>query len=82
VDDRSRHTNIHNVQGFVQGDQAQVTMHIHQELREHSLSRQELQNRQRMLAKVRAIWITGVLEKSLHGAALLALGLEELLKTV
>src|SRR6266516_3710623 len=35
------------------------------------------QNRQRMLAKVRAFWITGVLEKSLHGAALITLGLQE-----
>ncbi len=37
----------------------------------------EKQNRQRMLAKVRAFWITGVLENSLHGAALIALGLKE-----
>jgi serine/threonine protein kinase len=34
-------------------------------------------NRQRLLRKVRAFWIAGVLEHSLHGAALLALGLEE-----
>src|SRR5262249_7274740 len=34
-------------------------------------------NRQRFLRKVRAFWITGVLEHSLHGAALLALGLQE-----
>jgi hypothetical protein len=34
-------------------------------------------NRSRMLAKVRAFWITGVLEQSLHGAALIALGLRE-----
>jgi serine/threonine protein kinase len=34
-------------------------------------------NRQRLLAKVRAFWITGVLEHSLHGAALIALGLRE-----
>src|SRR2546421_11956386 len=37
----------------------------------------EIRNRQRMLAKVRTFWITGVLEKSLHGAALIALGLHE-----
>ena len=34
-------------------------------------------NRQRLLTKVRAFWITGVLEHSLHGAALLTLGLSE-----
>src|SRR6266852_732162 len=34
-------------------------------------------NRQRFLAKVRSFWIDGVLEKSLHGAALIALGLHE-----
>jgi serine/threonine protein kinase len=34
-------------------------------------------NRQRLLRKVRAYWIAGVLEHSLHGAALLALGLQE-----
>jgi KaiC/GvpD/RAD55 family RecA-like ATPase len=36
-----------------------------------------LQNRQRLLAKVYAFWIKGVLEQSLHGAALIALGLQE-----
>jgi DNA polymerase III delta prime subunit len=36
-----------------------------------------LQNRQRLLARVRAFWIAGVLEKSLHGAALIALGLRD-----
>jgi len=35
------------------------------------------QNRQRFLAKLRSFWIDGVLEKSLHGAALIALGLHE-----
>ncbi len=35
------------------------------------------QNRMRLLRRVRAFWITGVLEQSLHGAALLALGLQE-----
>ena len=33
-------------------------------------------NRQRLLRRVRSFWITGVLEHSLHGAALLALGLQ------
>jgi hypothetical protein len=34
-------------------------------------------NRQRMLKRVYATWIVGVLEQSLHGATLIALGLEE-----
>ena len=34
-------------------------------------------NRQRMLKRVQATWIAGVLEQSLHGAALMVLGLEE-----
>ncbi|TMC21102.1 MAG: NACHT domain-containing protein, partial [Chloroflexi bacterium] len=34
-------------------------------------------NRQRLLRRVRSFWITGVLEQSLHGAALMALGLEK-----
>ncbi|MBV9691207.1 MAG: NACHT domain-containing protein [Ktedonobacteraceae bacterium] len=35
------------------------------------------QNRQRMVRKVRTFWISGVLEQSLHGAPLIALGLQE-----
>jgi transcriptional regulator with XRE-family HTH domain/tetratricopeptide (TPR) repeat protein len=35
------------------------------------------QNRQRMLQKVRSFWIIGVLEQSLHGNALITLGLQE-----
>src|SRR6266516_1813214 len=34
------------------------------------------QNRQRLIARVRIFWITGFLEQSLHGAALMALGLQ------
>ncbi len=34
-------------------------------------------NRERMLKRVHATWIAGVLEQSLHGAALIVLGLEE-----
>lgn len=34
------------------------------------------QNRERLLARVRQFWITGVLDQSLHGAALIALGLQ------
>src|SRR5689334_4551649 len=39
-------------------------------------SAQARRNRSRMLAKVRDYWIAGVLDKSLHGAALIALGKE------
>jgi serine/threonine protein kinase/DNA polymerase III delta prime subunit len=35
------------------------------------------QNRMRLLQRVRSFWITGVLEQSLHEAALIALGLQE-----
>lgn len=35
------------------------------------------QNRQRLIARVHEFWITGVLEQSLHGAALIALGLSK-----
>ena len=35
------------------------------------------QNRTRLLQRVHSFWITGVLEQSLHGAALMALGLQE-----
>ncbi|GLV59795.1 hypothetical protein KDH_66190 [Dictyobacter sp. S3.2.2.5] len=38
---------------------------------------QQKRNRSRMLAKVRAYWITNVLEHSLHGAAMIELGLHE-----
>ncbi len=41
------------------------------------LSAQDRHNRARMLAKVRDFWVGGVLEGSLQGAALLALGLEQ-----
>src|SRR6266568_1704907 len=35
------------------------------------------QNRQRLLAKVQAFWIKGVLEQSLYGAAVIELGMRE-----
>ena len=44
---------------------------------EHHVPTLTIQNRQRMLAKVRSFWINGVLQKSLHGAALITLGMEE-----
>src|SRR5437899_693089 len=37
----------------------------------------ERKNRQQLLTRVRAFWIEGVLEHSLHGAVLIALGLRE-----
>src|SRR5947209_3783988 len=37
----------------------------------------ENQNRQRMLAKVDTYWINGMLEQSIHGIALITLGLHE-----
>ena len=46
------------------------------------LSRQENRNRQILLNKVRNYWIKGVLETSLHGKALIELGLEERLNAV
>ncbi|HEY9613417.1 AAA-like domain-containing protein, partial [Allocoleopsis sp.] len=46
------------------------------------LSRQESRNRQILLNKVRNYWIKGVLETSLHGRALIELGLEERLDAV
>ncbi len=41
------------------------------------LSRQEYRNRQILLNKVKNYWVKGVLETSLHGKALIELGLEE-----
>ena len=40
-------------------------------------STRQRQNRVRLLQKVRSFWITGILEQSLHGTALMALGLQE-----
>ncbi|NER26848.1 MAG: NACHT domain-containing protein [Symploca sp. SIO1C4] len=47
-----------------------------------SLNRQEYRHRQILLNKVRNAWIKGVLEKSLHGQVMIALGLEERLNMV
>jgi len=44
---------------------------------EKAKSAREKRSRQAMLKRVNDIWIKGVLEQSLHGAALIALGLEE-----
>jgi serine/threonine protein kinase len=45
-------------------------------------SRQEYRNRQILLNKVKNYWIKGVLETSLHGKALITLGLEKRLDAV
>lgn len=37
----------------------------------------QYQNRMRLLRRVRSFWITGVLDQSLHGAALITLGLQK-----
>lgn len=49
---------------------------------EARLSRQAYRNRQILLNKVKNYWLKGVLETSLHGRALIELGLEERLNTV
>jgi len=49
---------------------------------EYPARTQQGQNRQRMLKKVRAFWITGVLEQSLHDAVLILLGLSEQPETI
>src|SRR5438270_6367225 len=51
--------------------------HLQSDDDHHKESKPEKRNRLRMLAKVRTFWIGGVLDKSLHGAALIALGLRE-----
>ncbi len=47
-----------------------------------SYSRQEYRNRQILLNKVKNYWVKGVLETSLHGRALIALGLEKRLDAI
>jgi eukaryotic-like serine/threonine-protein kinase len=51
----------------------------HQELEiaSNSTATSGNENRHRLLAKVRSFWVTGVLDQSLHGAALILLGLRE-----
>ena len=38
---------------------------------------QDRRNRHQLLARVHNFWVAGVLERSLHGAVLIALGLQE-----
>jgi len=65
------------VQGAVIGEHNTVTIINQEERLEHPLSKQERLNRSRMLRRVCSTWIKGVLEQSLHNAALIALGLQE-----
>ncbi len=53
-----------------------VYQYFTQERKEQTALPLSGQNRQRLIAKVRTFWITGFLEQSLHGAALIALGLQ------
>jgi len=48
-----------------------------QQIPTRPLSHVERQNRTRLMKRVRAVWIEGVLEHSLHQAALIALNLQE-----
>jgi len=48
-----------------------------EERTEHPAQLASPRDRQIIIARVRATWITGVLEQSLHGAALIALGLRD-----
>jgi serine/threonine protein kinase len=48
----------------------------------HSYTPQEYRNRQILLNKVKNYWIQGVLDTSLHGKAMIALGLEKRLDAV
>jgi DNA polymerase III delta prime subunit len=54
-----------------------VCQYFIQKMAEHTSQTVSSQNRQRMLERVHAFWIADVLEQSLHGAALIALGLQE-----
>ncbi|MGK7929669.1 MAG: NACHT domain-containing protein [Spirulina sp.] len=54
----------------------------HNAFNQPTLSREEFRNRQILLNKVKNYWIKGVLETSLHGKALIELGLEERLDAV
>src|SRR5438128_10735085 len=54
-----------------------VSQYFLQEKTDHPTPTVSIQNRQRLLAKVRTFWVSGVLEQSLHGTALIALGLRD-----
>src|SRR5436305_7478558 len=50
---------------------------FHGEKSDASFALRERRNRRELLARVQIFWISGVLEHSLHGAVLVALGLHE-----
>ncbi|HLG64679.1 MAG TPA: NACHT domain-containing protein [Ktedonosporobacter sp.] len=58
------------------GDNLHFEQHIHVPLIS-TLTPEQKRNRERLLAKVRAFWIDGVLKQSLHGQELIALGLSQ-----
>ena len=61
---------------FLSGLIAFLLYSLQEQTKPHELTPSQ-QNRQLLLARVREFWITGVLEQSLHGAALIALGLSK-----
>lgn len=65
---------IEQAKGFVIGDNAHLEQHIYVQS-DPAHNTEQKRNRSRLLAKVRAFWITEVFEQSLHGQALMALGL-------
>ena len=67
---------INSAQGPVIGDNLRVEQHFHTPS-SSVLDVEQRRNRNRILTKVRSFWISGFLDQSLHGAALIALGLRE-----
>lgn len=61
-------------ENLIIGDNAHFEQHIHASQRS-TLTPEQKRDRERLLAKVRAFWIDGVLKQSLHGQELIALGL-------
>ncbi|KST64026.1 NACHT domain-containing protein [Mastigocoleus testarum] len=66
----------------IEGDNNQIShTHIYQSQQEASprpqLTRQEYQNRQALLTKVKKFWVKGVLEKSLRNQVLIEFGLDD-----
>ncbi|HEY1352158.1 MAG TPA: NACHT domain-containing protein [Ktedonobacteraceae bacterium] len=70
---------IGSAQGPVIGDNAQVqqSFHYYPPLPEGTLDAEQRTNRERMLERVRSIWITNFLSKSLRGTVAVTLGLRE-----
>ncbi len=62
---------------YIQASRQVEVEHHAAELRLRQITPQQYRNRQALLRKVRNFWIKGVLESSLHGRVLMALGIEE-----